>query len=47
MNYPTTKEQWQEMLGNIEAEIQAQGNIVEARLLDKKRQIEKLIQDWD
>ena len=47
MSYPTTKEQWQEMLGNIEAEIKAQSNIVEARLLDKKRQIEKLIQEWD
>ena len=47
MNYPTTKEQWQEMLGKIEAQIKAQGNIVEARLLDRKRQIEKLIQDWD
>ena len=47
MTYPTTKQEWQEMLGNIEAQIEAQGRIVEARLLDKKRQIEKLIQDWD
>lgn len=47
MNYPVTKQDWQALLSDIEAQIEAQGHIVEARLLDKKRQIEAIIAEWD
>jgi hypothetical protein len=47
MDYPVTKQDWEAFLSEIEAQIEAQGRIVEARLLDKKRQIEKILADWD
>lgn len=47
MNYPNTKEEWQQMLDEIEGKLRDQGGIVDARLLDKARMIKKLIQEWD
>lgn len=41
-----TKEEAQEMLENVTARIQAQGRIVDARLLDKKTMLEKLIKSY-
>ena len=43
MKYPETKREFQAWLERIDAEVQKQGQIVDARLLDKRKQVEKII----
>ena len=47
MKYPETKQEFQAWLEQIDAEIQKQGRIVEARLLDKRKQVAKIIAEWE
>ena len=45
--YPTTKEQWQEWLDDIEKQLAEQGAIVDARLVKRRDQVRDIINTWE
>jgi len=47
VKYPENKQEFQAWLDQIDAEIHKQGQIVDARLLDKRKQIAKVIAEWE
>jgi hypothetical protein len=45
-SYPQTLNEWIEWLNQIEAQLAAQGRVVDDRLLKRRDQVARVIQDW-